>query len=78
MAETILEQEAQKASATPQATPHLEQNAQAEAIAERLAQFRKTTALIEFLPDGRAEAGCGPLPDDAIADAYEEREAALL
>jgi hypothetical protein len=54
--------------------PPAKQQGQAEATKQRLAQFRQTMALIHAMPDHRAEAGLGPLPDSAIADAYDERE----
>lgn len=47
------------------------QSAQANAISQRLAQFRATMEFINALPNRRAEAGLGALPDDAIADTYE-------
>jgi len=73
MAEIVLEREA-----PTQTAPRPAPSAEAEAIAQRLAQFRATMELIDSIPDHRAAAGLGPLPDNIREIAYEEREAALL
>jgi len=67
MAEMILELEA-PATLTP--APSKAQSAEAEEIARDLALMDELEAYIQSLPDRRAEAGLGPLPDDAVALAY--------
>ena len=75
MTEIVLEQEA---PATPTPTPSKAQSAQAEEIARDLALMDELEAFAQSLPNRRAEAGLGPMPDNIREMAYEEREAALL
>lgn len=47
-------------------------------IEARLTALQELVAFANSLPDQRAAAGPGPLPDDAVADVYREREDAQL
>ena len=47
-------------------------------VAARLAALDELDAYLRTLPDYRTQAGLGPLPDDAVEDAYREREDAQL
>ena len=72
MAGTILERK------SPTKIAPRPRQAQTEFIARDLALMDELEAYVQSLPDRRAEAGLGPLPDEAVAFVYEEREAALL
>ena len=52
--------------------------ARQSAIAAKLAMLDEWEKAVAARPDYRAQAGLGPLPDDAIEDAYREREDAQL
>ena len=75
MAEMILEQEAPTQHT---AAPPTLRDAEAEEIARDLALMDELEAYVQSLPNRRAEAGLGPMPDNIREMAYEEREAALL
>lgn len=51
---------------------------QADEIARDMVLMDQLEALVQSLPDRRAEAGLPPLSDDAVASSYDEREAQLL
>ncbi len=74
MTEMILEQ---KAPAKPKTAPSTVQSVQAKEIAERLERLHQMEEFFKSLPNRRARAGLGPLPDDAIAAMYEEREVTI-
>jgi hypothetical protein len=78
MAEMLLEHEAPAIPSANTYQARSAQSAQAEAIAQRLALFRETLAVIDATPDHRAEAGLGALPDNAVALSYADREAVTL
>ena len=68
----VLEQQAPTVTAPRQAKDS--KDAQAEAIAQRLAQFRETMAVIEAMP--KRQRGTSPTPQEIRRIAYEEPEAA--
>lgn len=71
----------QRDGAPRDVSARLKQNTPRRAAVERGKSEREESeldAVIQSLPDNRALAGLGPLPDDAVADSYREREDAQL
>ncbi|MBV9469769.1 MAG: hypothetical protein JO316_10435 [Abitibacteriaceae bacterium] len=54
------------------------QSDQAVAAQQKVHRLRAMEAFFKSLPDRRAEAGLGPVPDNIRDMAYEEREDAQL
>ena len=69
----VLETEQETATMPARRQAH---SAQAMAAAQRVQRLRQMEAFFRSLPQRRAAAGLGPVPDNIREMAYEEREAA--
>lgn len=64
--------------ATTVPTQRQSQSAQPTVTAQKIHRLREMEAFFKSLPDRRAEAGLGPVPDNIREMAYEDRDAAQL